>query len=90
MVSHSDLFSSPPQKKANGEYSTPVRAKLRGLHKSGWSGYKIIKRSKLPKSSVYKILGALLVDEHVLEKSTSLGFYPFERSVVIAGEPEGS
>ena len=54
----SDLFSSPPQKKPGGEYSTPVRAKLRGLYKTGWTKYKIIKKSKLPKSSVYDILGA--------------------------------
>jgi hypothetical protein len=55
---NSDLFSSSPQQCPKGEYSIPVRAKLRALHKSGLSGYRIAKVSQLPQGSMYKILRA--------------------------------
>jgi hypothetical protein len=57
-VYKNDIFSSPPQKKENGEYSTPARAKIRALSAIGFSQHGIAKKTGIPRSSIQSILYA--------------------------------
>jgi Transposase len=54
-INHTFILSSPP-KKENGEWPTPIRAKVRGLQRDGFSQREIVSKTFLPRRTIRRIL----------------------------------
>ena len=50
------ILSSPPREKENGEWPTPVRATVRSLRRDGLSQRAIVSKTKVPRSTIRRIL----------------------------------